>query len=327
MRALQIKKFGNPGEVIKLEEIDKSIPKSNEVLIKMKFCPINPSDLLYVMGQYGVQPELPAIPGFEGMGEIESFGSGVDDLTIGTKVIPLGIGSTWQEYLVAPRNQLIIVPEGLKDESASQILVNPMTAWILAMDEIKIEVNQWLLQTAAGSTLGRIIIQLSKMKGFKTINFVRRREQIQELLDLGADVVICTEDKDVVEQVMKITKIGADGGIDAVGGKTCGLALSCLKRGGKLIVYGLLSLSNRTPIDTGEMIFKGTIMKGFWLSRWFQTSTPEKQNKIMQDLIKSMIEGSINPPVEAIYNIKDFKEGIENSLRPGRKGKVLLKFF
>jgi D-arabinose 1-dehydrogenase-like Zn-dependent alcohol dehydrogenase len=66
---------------------------------------------------------------------------------------------------------------------------------------------------------------------------------------------------------MKLTKHGLDGGIDTVGGKMDSIASKCLKRGAKLIVYGLLSLNNKTPIDTDEMIFKGTMIKGFWLTR------------------------------------------------------------
>ena len=325
MRALQFGKFGNPIEVLNLEEVPQPIPNSNEVRIKMKFLPINPSDVYFIMGQYGIKTDLPAVPGFEGMGVIESVGSDITDLNVNTRVIPLGVRGTWQEYIIAPRNQLIIIPDRLKDESAAQLIVNPMTAWILANEELKLQKDQWLLQTAAGSTLGRIMIQISKLIGFNTINFVRRKEQVQELLDLGADIVICTKDKDVVDQVMKITKHGVDGAIDAVGGKTGALALNCLKIGGKLMVYGLLSLSNRTPIDTGEMIFKGTKIHGFLLTRWFQNSPIEKQSEIMQELIMSMVKGSIEPPVEAIYNIEDFKEAFELSTRSGRKGKILLK--
>ncbi len=326
MFALQFKKCGNPADVLTLIDIPKPKMDANEVLIKMKFCPINPSDLYYIMGEYGVQPSLPAIPGFEGMGVIESLGRSITDLKEGTRVVPIGISGTWQEYIIAHRNQLILIPDELKDEIAAQIIINPMTAWILTMEELKIKKDQWLLQTAAGSTVGRIVIQLSKIKGFKTINFVRRKEQIQELLNLGAESVICTKDKDVVEQVMKLTKHGADGGIDAVGGKTGALVLKCLKNDGKLIVYGLLSRDNITSIDMSEMIFKETIIKGFWLTRWYQNTSSERQNRIMQELIKSMIEGTIEPPVEAIYKIEDYEEAIVHSNRSGKKGKVLLKF-
>lgn len=326
MRALQVDKFGPPLKVVQLKELSVAELKPNEVRIKMKYCPINPSDILFIMGQYGIKGSPPIIPGFEGMGVIESLGSEVSHLKKGMRVIPIGYMGTWQEYITTTKDQVMIIPEGLKDESAAQLIVNPMTAWILTMEELNLQDGQWLLQTAAGSTLGRLVIQLAKLKGFKTINLVRRREQVQELLDLGADSVICTLDKDVVEQVMKLTKHGVDGAIDAVGGKTGSIASKCLRRGAKLIVYGLLSLSNRTPIDTGEMIFKGTTIKGFWLTRWYQDAPPDEQKRIMKDLIAEMIQGSIEPSVEAIYPLEDYKRALEHSTKPGRTGKLLFSF-
>ena len=326
MRILQLEEFGPPVKVIQLKKIPDPVPESNEIRIKMKYCPINPSDILFIMGQYGIKAFLPVIPGFEGMGVIESVGDEIADLKEDDRVIPLGYRGTWQEYIITSTDRVMLVPEGLKDESAAQLTVNPMTVWVLTTEELNLQEGQWLLQTAAGSTLGRMVIQLSKLKGFKTINLVRRREQVQELLELGADSVICTQDRDVVEQVMKLTKHGVDGAIDAVGGKTGSIASKCLKPGAKLIVYGLLSLNNRTPIDTGEMIFKGTTIKGFWLTRWYQDAPPDLSRRIMGELIDSMIKGSIEPPVEAIYAVEDYKQAFEHASRPGRKGKLLFTF-
>lgn len=80
----------------------------------------------------------------------------------------------------------------------------------------------------------------------------------------------------MVEQVKKLTKHGAGGGIDAVGGKTGAAVLKCLKNSEKLIIYGLLSRNNITPIDMSEMIFKETIIKGFWLIHWYQNTSSER---------------------------------------------------
>ena len=54
----------------------------------------------------------------------------------------------------------------------------------MTVDELKVEKGQWLLQTAAGSTLGRIVLQIAKLRGFKTINVVRRKDQVNELIAL-----------------------------------------------------------------------------------------------------------------------------------------------
>ena len=194
----------------------------------MRARPINPSDLLTVRGLYGLLPTLPATPGLEGMGAIEAAGANVTHVQTGTRVIPLGVAGTWQEFLIAPAAQILPVPDVVSDESAAQFVVNPLTAWAM-IEELKIEKGEWLLQTAAGSTLGRIILQLARERGFRTINIVRRREQAEELKRLGADETISTDEVSITERVREITEgRGVRAAIDAVGGKTGGDAACAL---------------------------------------------------------------------------------------------------
>jgi len=81
--------------------------------------------------------------------------------------------------------------------TASQLLTNPLTAVLLVTRELVVARDEWLLQTAAGSTVGKLVVQLGHHYGFKTFNVVRRRSAVQELLELGGTEVICTEDQDV----------------------------------------------------------------------------------------------------------------------------------
>lgn len=62
--------------------------------------------------------------------------------------------------------------------------VNPVTAYGI-LETLKVPEGGWLLQTAAGSVLGRLVIALAQQRGIKTMNVVRRSAQKQELLDLG----------------------------------------------------------------------------------------------------------------------------------------------
>src|ERR671933_2737217 len=82
MRSVRFDKFGEPAEVLKVE--DSPVPKlgPDQVLIRMRARPINPSDLLTVRGLYGVLPQLPATPGLEGAGVIEAVGEGVQGLQV-----------------------------------------------------------------------------------------------------------------------------------------------------------------------------------------------------------------------------------------------------
>ena len=324
MQSVRFHEFGNPAEVLRVEDVPKPEPGAGQVLVRMRARPINPSDLLTVRGLYGSLPVPPATPGLEGVGEVAELGEGVAHLRVGQRVIPLGVAGTWQEFIVAPAAQLIPVPDAVGDQTAAQFVVNPLTAWIMTIEELDLQPDEWLLQTAAGSTLGRVVLQIAKQHGFKTINVVRRREQAEELKALGADEVICSDDEDIPQRVREITgKEGLKKAIDAVGGETGAAVVRALGRGGVLLVYGLLS-ERPMPIDGGRMIFTSATVRGFWLGEWMRSAPPERQQAVTAEMLRSMATQEIVPPVEAEYPLADILAAVEHSERPGRSGKVLL---
>lgn len=324
MRTVKFSRFGEPSEVLRVASLPQPQPQPGEVRLRLTHRTVNPSDLLTVSGAYGRLPSLPATPGMEGMGRVDALGDGVTDFQVGQRVIPLGLSGTWQEYTIADPARMLPVPDEISDQTAAQFVVNPVTAWVMLTEELALQEGDWVLQTAAGSTLGRLVLQIAALKGYKTINFVRRRAQVQELRDLGADAVICTEDDDVVPQVMALTGgKGVKGALDAVGGATGALAASCLRAGGTMIVYGVLSMES-TPIHTGEMLFKGTTVRGFWLSYWFRSKPPQEIMPVLVELMQLMAAGHLCPPVEAEYDLADIQEAVSHAQRPGRSGKILL---
>ena len=324
MQSVRFHEFGNPAEVLRVEDVERPEAGAGEVLVKMRARPINPSDVLTVRGLYGQLPVPPATPGLEGMGEVAAVGEGVTHLSEGQRVIPLGVAGTWAEYVIAPAAQLIPVPDGVSDQTAAQFVVNPLTAWIMTVEELALQPGEWLLQTAAGSTLGRVVLQIARQRGFKTINVVRRREQAEELKALGAHEVICTDEEDIPERVRQITgKEGLKKAIDAVGGETGAAVVRALGRGGVMLVYGLLS-GQPMPIDGGRMIFTSATVRGFWLGEWMRSAPPERQQAVTGEMLRSMATQEIVPPVEAEYPLADILAAVKHSVRPGRSGKVLL---
>src|SRR5256714_9695154 len=205
MLSVRFYEFGNPVDVLRVEDVPQPEPGANQVLVRLRARSINPSDLLTVRGLYGALPTLPATPGLEGMGEVAAVGADVKHLKVGQRVIPLGVPGTWQEYIVADSNQLIPVPDAISDQMAAQFVVNPLTAWIMCVEELALKPGEWLLQTAAGSTLGRVVLQIAPLRGFQTINVLRRRAPVEELKALGADEVICTEDEGISMRLHAIT--------------------------------------------------------------------------------------------------------------------------
>jgi NADPH:quinone reductase-like Zn-dependent oxidoreductase len=326
MRALTFERPGNPQEVLKLTTVPSPAPGPGQVRLRVTHRSINPSDLYCVQGVYPIQPTLPGSPGFEGAGVVDAVGEGVTGIAVGQRAIAAtGLPGTWADQLVLPAQGIVPIPDAVSDQDGAQLLANPMTAWALLEDELSLKPGDWLLQTAAGSALGRLIIQLAKRRGIRTINVVRSKSHVKRLLDAGGDAVVCTADESLVDRVKQLT--GGEGvraAIDAVGGPEGAQVMSCVGKGGTMLVMGLLSGAALGPLDSGAMIFGGTTVRGFWLINWFGSKKPEEIQRAFGEVIGLVASGAFDLPVEAEYDLADFSKAIAHAERPGRAGKILL---
>lgn len=327
MRALRFSDFGDPKQVLHLDDVPSPEPGPGEVRVRMTHRPINPSDLLTISGSYPIRPSLPGSPGLEGVGVIDAMGSNVRGFAVGQRVISVaGLPGTWAEQLVMPADRAVPIPDAMSDQAAAQTLVNPVTAWALLNDELTLSNNDWVLQTAAGSTLGILIIQLARRRGLRTINVVRRRSRARELLDLGADAVVATEDETLVDRVREMTGgRGVAAAIDAVGGTDAAQVVAALAPGGTMITLGALSGATIGPFDIGDLLFKGASIRGFWLTRWATTRPPETIARALGEVISMLSAGELQVPVAAEYDLADFRAALSHAEQPGRTGKVLLR--
>lgn len=322
MRALRFHAPGHPLDALTLEAVPLPEPGPGEVRLRMRLCPINPSDLLQVQGVYGRMPELPSTAGLEGLGEVEALGEGVTGWAPGDRAVPLGAQGTWAEGLVTAADNLVRIPEGLAEDQAAQVIVNPLTAWIMA-HELGLGRGKTLLQSAAGSIVGRALIQLGKVMGFRTVNLVRRPEQVMELLSLGADAVVCTADPDWTHQIARFLPKGADAAVDAVGGTLGGEMVKLLRPGATLLVYGALSMEP-LQLPGGQLIFRTATVRGFWLTDWKRRTPKAVRDEVCRALLACMAEGKLRCPVAGIHALDRWREAVAQAQTEGRGGKVLL---
>jgi NADPH:quinone reductase len=330
MKAIVFDRFGPPEEVLHVGERPTPEPGRGEVRVRMRFSPVNPSDLLHVRGEYGKRPELPASAGFEGFGVVDKTGPGLLQYLRGLKpgrrvAVINGNGANWGEYAVIPVRQAIPIPDGIPDEQAATFFVNPASALVMTRLVLRLQRGDWLLQTAAGSTLGRMVIRLGKLDGFRTISVVRRREQVEELKKLGADAVICTADEPLVDRVMALTDgKGVIGAIDAVGGATASDVVKTLAFGGRLLCYGTLS-GEPLVIDPRTLMVNHRRVEGFWLSQWVRGQGVLTMLKLFRSIGRLMKEGVLTSDVGPVFGMDQVREAARVAGQPGRQGKVLLR--
>src|SRR4051812_20706396 len=182
MKAIVCEQWGEPDRVLQLRDVAPPVCGPGQVRIRMLASPINPSELFMVRGVYGHQPPLPCTPGFEGVGVVEE-GRGLLAWRVkGKRVAVLnGQGGNWAEHVVIPARAAVPVPKDLSDEQAATFFLTPASAVAMTRYVLQVPRGAWLLQTAAGSALGRTVIRLGVKHGFRTINVVRRPEQADEL--------------------------------------------------------------------------------------------------------------------------------------------------
>src|ERR1700748_3613676 len=149
MKALIFRETGEPKSVLKLEEIPPPPLAPGEALVRVLLSPINASDLHMVRGRYGYRPELPASPGIEGVGIVESVGPGVQGPIVGTRVVFVSTWQTWREQIVCPVDKLVPVPDGVDDPAAATSYINPLTAWALTRSSHNHKEGDCVRQAAA----------------------------------------------------------------------------------------------------------------------------------------------------------------------------------
>ncbi|RZS97395.1 zinc-dependent alcohol dehydrogenase family protein [Cecembia calidifontis] len=320
MKQVVFYQTGLPEEVLQLEEAPMPEPRAHEVRIRVTARNINPSDIMFIRGMYGITPKLPSSAGFEAVGIVDKSDE-KGSIPVGTKVIFTAIG-TWKEYVCVPSHMVIPSPAGMPDEVACQAFVNPLTAYGM-LESSGLKEGQWLLVTAAASAYGKLVIQMAKQKGIKVACTVRRDEQKEILVKLGADLVINTEKEKLQKVIMEQTQEGVDVVFDAVGGVLGARALASLKTGGKMMVFGLLSLEN-IPLNSGLLIFKNLKVEGFWLTTWMAGLSPEETQKAFKTVFSHLLSQKIKVDVEATFPLEQFREALAAYEKEGRNGKIIL---
>jgi NADPH2:quinone reductase len=334
MKALIFRETGEPKNVLELAEIPTPPLAPGEALVRVLLSPINASDLHMVRGRYGHQPELPASPGIEGVGIVEAVAPGVQAPTVGTRVVFVDTWNTWREQIVCPVDKLVPVPDGLDDQAAATSYINPLTAWALTRSSHNLKEGDWLLQTAAASSVGKFVLQLAQQYRFKTINVIRRREQESIIRNLGGNEVICTEDTDLRARLQELTAgKGVERAIDCVAGELGAEVARNLAPGGTMLVYGALSSHRQTdpakfimPLFAPRLIYSTATVRGWWLPRWVPSQLLAAVRAATSDLLTMLSNGSLTPPAVLRYSFKDFQEAVRLADGEAGQQKVLLDF-
>ena len=328
MRAVQILAYDGKPESMAVTRIPVPRPGPGEVLVRMAAAPINPSDVTFISGLYGVKKPLPAVAGFEGSGTVVAAGGGLmARLMIGKRVACHAAdakiaGGTWAEYLVTPAKACVPLRKDVDIEQAATMLVNPMTAWAL-VNEARRRGDRAIVQTAAASALGRMISRLARKFSIPVINVVRRAEQVELLRGIGAEHVLNSSDPDFDANLRELCRrLGASLGLDAVAGEMSARVLRAQPKGSRLLVYGVLALEP-CQIDPTSLIFEGKHVEGFWLSGWLRQRSVVSQIRVARE-VQKLLAGELKTEFQARFPLEEAARALQQYAKNMTAGKILL---
>lgn len=239
---------------IQVTEVDVPIPRKGEVLIKVSRGTINPNDLYHVKGVYSATPDVP-FPrplGFEGAGTVVASGGGViGRFRLGKRVAFYAMGM-FGDYVVCDALNLIDIPDSVDFSTAACSVANPMTA-LAMLNTAKTAGEKIIINTAAASALGKLLIRLGKKQGIELICIVRRAEQMEICRQEGAAYVLNSSDPNFDEQLRQtVQQTNCRLAFDCVAGDMPERLLKVLPDiGGTVKVYGYMT---PTPITLAPQV-------------------------------------------------------------------------
>jgi NADPH:quinone reductase-like Zn-dependent oxidoreductase len=316
-------------EVLQLKERSIPEPKTGEVLVKINASALNRADILYLQGGYAYAPQFPSMIGAEAVGVIEKVGSEVNSFSVGDRVSILSntnmiANGTHAEHTVVPVNTIIPAPEMLDDVSAAALWVACLTAYGVFVEDANLQPGQTAVITASSSSSGIAGIQVVKDLGGLAIATTRTSKKKQQLLDVGADYVIATEEEDVTARILEITQgKGANVIFDPIGGDMLAKLAAATAKGGNIYEYGVLESGSLATTLTMPLFYLVSKRLQFFslLDLLEDPARLEKGDRWVREALK---RGIVKPIVDRVFKLDETVAALSYMESNNHFGKIVV---
>jgi NADPH2:quinone reductase len=326
LKVIGYEEFGPANEVLHLREMELQKPEPREVIVKLKYSGVNPSDAKSRAGNRpGVlRPEYNfVIPHSDGSGVIEDVGSGLDKSLIGKRVWvrnaqwkrPFG---TAAEYITIALENLIEMPSEMSFKDGATMGIPGLTAayGIFGSGEV---LGKTLLISGGMGAVGHLAVQLAKWGGAKVVA-TGSKSSCETILSLGADYFFDYSSDKLASQINEVAPEGVDRVVEVEFGVNLSWLHKVLKSNGTLAVYG--SAKEMNPIiPFGPYLFKAIKIDIFLI----YILPPKEREIAINYLHLAYGQKALIPRIDGIYRLEDCSQAQERTLTKGRKGAVLLE--
>ncbi len=342
MKAVQVMGYGDEDQ---LEVVEQAIPepKADEVLVKVKACAINNTEIWMREGAYGTgkksgwRPEgvqFPRTPGSDITGTIVKAGNERNEKMIGKDVVLFPFTSSgeeglehisedmsfvgseydggYAEYVVWPAELCFDMP--LPDFTESAVFsVSGMTAWHM-VEQIQAKPGETIMVTGANGGVGSLNVQIaSRVFGAKVIAIVGDLALEDQLKELGATHVLSYKSDQLAEEIIEANGGPIDSVLDVVGDALFATSLQVLKKGGKFCTSGSAG-GQKTELDFRTMYLKHITLYGSVLG------TRDEFKRMLE----AIAEGKIKPVIDRTFPLEKARDAQVYFKKAGKLGKIVL---
>jgi len=233
-------RFGEPADAFQVVEDNLPEPGEGQVRVKILATGVAYADVMMRRGVYPGAPQLPFTPGYDMAGVIDAVGPGVRAFSLGQMVVALTFTGSYSQYICLSTEDLVVVPEGVDPVEASCLPLNYFTAYRLLHRIANVKPGERILVYGAAGGVGTALLQLGRLAELQVYGTASSLKQ-ELLTQLGATPLDYTRE-DVVARVRELTEGGVDAVFDGIGGAHLTQSFQALRRGGRLVSYGLSSI-------------------------------------------------------------------------------------
>jgi NADPH:quinone reductase-like Zn-dependent oxidoreductase len=323
MKAVVQDTYGSP-DVLELRDIDRPVPKHNEVLVRVHAAGVDPGVwhlmtglpyLVRVMG-FGLRTPKVRIRGQDVAGRVEAVGTNVTRFRPGEEVFGIGDGS-FAEYVRARPDKLAPKPANLTFEQAAAVPISALTALQALRDKGVVQPGQTVLIIGAAGGVGSFAVQLAKAFGAE-VTGVCSTTKLDLVRSIGADHVIDYTREDFTDGARHWDLI-----VDTAGRRSLAQLRRALTRRGTLVIVGGEG-GGRWLGGFDRLILRAPILSAFVRQRLRPLISKERSEDLL--VLKELIEaGKLTPVIDRTYPLSEAPEAIRHLEAGHARGKIVIR--
>jgi putative PIG3 family NAD(P)H quinone oxidoreductase len=310
--------------VPRVGDLPDPVARAGEVVVAVEAAGLNRADLMQLAGQYPPPPGESEVPGLECAGRIAAVGEGVDRFRLGARVMALLAGGGHATRAAVPAGQVLPLPENLSFIEGGALPEAGLTAWTNLIAEGGLVTGEVVLITGATGGVGSFAAQLARDLGARVIAAGRDLGRLERLRELGIEELILDDDELPARLREATGGKGVDLVFDLVSGARLPAHLAALKKGGRLVLMGVLA-GRRAELELESLLRRRLRIIGSVL----RSRSRDEKARLVEGFgafaLPRLRAGRLRPVIHRVLPLEEAAAAYAALADGGGFGKIVLK--